>query len=494
MKTLIRSPYAKLYFAGLIVFVITSYFSLGYHHPDEHFQVLEFANVKMGNSPASDLPWEYQAKIRPAIQPLMALVVIRSLNFVGMRDPFTEAFILRLITALLAWFIICRMDEYLIRNFKTVTAKRLFILMSLFLWFVPYIFVRFSSETMAGIALLYGVFFLLRQFNASERKRAIDLWAAGFCFGLSFFFRFQMGFAILGVGVWLLFIHRINWKAWLALIGTALAGVALCICIDYWFYQEWVLTPVRYFEVNILQNKAADWGVQPWWYYLSIFSMKAVPPVSVVLLLLFLTGIYRKWSGVFVFIIVPFLFVHFLLGHKEIRFLFPVAYPFLYLAAVGSDYLIEHVKPNKLWRYGYVLLIAINSLLLMYVMFAPAETTIKAYKQVYWYAHGNPAEVLCVKKDLYKLAGLEVNFYKPIDIEVQTFDSLEAIGQYLERVHPESALIYLRKPIPDPRFNGYTAQLYSSMLPGWLLKFNLNHWQNRAAIWSIYQLKKMKCQ
>ncbi|QEH39720.1 hypothetical protein [Chitinophaga sp. XS-30] len=66
-----------LLFASL-TYLITACFSTGYFHPDEHFQLLEFANFKMGNISGYELPWEYATEIRPTFQPWFAYLVMKS--------------------------------------------------------------------------------------------------------------------------------------------------------------------------------------------------------------------------------------------------------------------------------------------------------------------------------------------------------------------------------------------------------------------------------
>ena len=67
MKALFNSPYKNIFILSLFVYLITAFFSVGYYHPDEHFQLLELCNYKLGNSPASDLAWEFNERIRPGI-------------------------------------------------------------------------------------------------------------------------------------------------------------------------------------------------------------------------------------------------------------------------------------------------------------------------------------------------------------------------------------------------------------------------------------------
>src|ERR1044072_8735709 len=97
-------PYRKWLLIALIVQIITAYFSVGFHQLDEHFQILEFANYKLGFSPSSDLPWEFRAQCRPGLQPFIAFCFAKSLLFLDIYNPFLLAFLLRLLMGLLSFW------------------------------------------------------------------------------------------------------------------------------------------------------------------------------------------------------------------------------------------------------------------------------------------------------------------------------------------------------------------------------------------------------
>src|ERR1700757_84805 len=88
MKTIFQSAYSKYFIWGLLINIVAAWFSVGYHHPDEHFQILEVCNYKLENSPVTDLPWEFAAKIRPGLQPFIAYCFITVFNAVGINSPF----------------------------------------------------------------------------------------------------------------------------------------------------------------------------------------------------------------------------------------------------------------------------------------------------------------------------------------------------------------------------------------------------------------------
>ncbi len=491
MSSFVQSRYRIFGISSLIVFFITAIFSEGYYHPDEHFQILEFANYKIGKTPAADLPWEFNERIRPALQPFLAYCTFKGLNSIGITSPFTATFVLRLFAALLSWIVICKIASFLIKDFSTEQGRKFFLFLSLFLWFVPSLSVRFSSENLSAITLTAAIYLLLQIKKDSKRK----FWfpsAAGALLGLSFFFRFQIGFAIAGLVLWLFFIYKLHWKQWLFLIATGLAVAAVCLYIDYWFYGEFVLTPVNYFSANIVQNKAANWGTSPWWYYFHLFFLQVVPPLSIALLILLIAGIFKKQKAVFTWILVPFLLAHFAVGHKELRFLFPMIFSFVYLAATAYDYYISKHGIKKWTRVATIIALVINIPLLILKTFTPAQEVAPYYKFLYNYAESQNATLLSVEKSPYDILNLKIHFYKASGLTPVVLKDTAAIDLYLQQNRPASILYFERNLTTTQTFEGYQANKIYSVVPDWILHFNFNNWIGRSRIWSIYELKRIK--
>ena len=88
----------------------------------------------------------------------------------------------------------------------------------------------------------------------------------GMTAGLTFAVRFQMGFALLGYGIWLLVFHRRR-KLYAGMVPGVLVVLALGMLTDRWLYGEWTLTPVNYLRENILNENMLKFGTSPWWYY-----------------------------------------------------------------------------------------------------------------------------------------------------------------------------------------------------------------------------------
>ena len=99
MKEILKSKYSRFLLAGLVLNILCAWFSAGFHHADEHFQILEFSNYKMGYTPEIYMPWEFKQKMRAAFLPGIGYVIGEAMtNWCRLYNPFILAFLLRLLT------------------------------------------------------------------------------------------------------------------------------------------------------------------------------------------------------------------------------------------------------------------------------------------------------------------------------------------------------------------------------------------------------------
>ena len=230
------SPYRKWLILGLCLQVIAAWYSLGYNQPDEHFQVLEYSNYKMGYSPASDLPWEFSEKCRSAIQPFIACCIFKPLHAMGLFNPFAAVFLLRLLMGIFTWVVTCRILVLLLPEFTTERGKQIYVWCSFFLWFVPYLGVRFSSEHLAGLLFFLALSLFLKERRNPGPSHRYNIAAAGLLLGFALFLRVQLAFAFAGLGIWMLFINKWQWRDWVILACFFLMGCGGSVLIDHWFW------------------------------------------------------------------------------------------------------------------------------------------------------------------------------------------------------------------------------------------------------------------
>ena len=93
----------------------------------------------------------------------------------------------------------------------------------------------------------------------------------------------------------------------------------------------------------------------------------------------------------------------------------------------------------------------------------------------------------------YKLVGTQLmHFYRSPNIEEIVFKTSEQVKNYLETNNTQSILCLSKKKISNEISNGYTVTRIYCVYPVWMLKININNWQDRSQIWSIYKIEKNK--
>jgi phosphatidylinositol glycan class B len=329
-------------------------------HPDEHFQVLEFAWARAGLAPLSDLPWEYAARIRPTLQPTMALVVLRGLRAVGIESPFTWVVLLRLGTLLVAFGALLRVAVVTAPMLPTVGARRVAWLAALGAWFAPMLLSRFTSENVAGALLALAA----AETVAGTAAAANGRWRllAGVCAGAAIALRYQMAFPVMALGGWLLW--RGEWGQARRLAAGAVVMVLLSLACDWWFYGAPTVTPWHYFRVNIVEGVASTFGTSPWWAYVLWAPLWTAPPVGLLLVAAVLAGLAAAPRSAWSWTVLGYLLPHSLLAHKELRFLFPLLYLVPPVAAAGWAALPQWSRSRRLVAIAVAQNLVLGALLL----------------------------------------------------------------------------------------------------------------------------------
>ena len=477
MIEILKSPYKNIFCVSFIVYLVTAYYSIGFYHPDEHFQILEFCNYKLGLSPLADLPWEFNEHIRPALQPTIAAIMIKAFNLFNIHNQFTYALIFRLLCALLSWFVFCKLSLLVIREYLTDIGKRIFVFMSLLLGFVPYISVRFSSENLAAITFLGALYFIIKSGDDNKNTRAFNFIIPGILLGLSFFFRFQMAFAIVGLGLWLIIIKKTQRNYIITLLISGILIMTLCVYIDYWFYGHFELTPLNYFKANVIENKAAYWGVSPWWYYFNEFIHLSFPVFTILLLIFFFIGIFQKRMNIFVWCLVPFLLAHCSAGHKEIRFLFPIVFIFIYLITTGIDFIIKSFKLMKFAKYLYIFIIILNIHPLFAKMFTPSNNDLYFYRFLYEKSPKAPIALISHDKGAFGFCGLKINFYNNPNIIIISNSDEKEFWSYLNTNKSDTVYVFENNYSNVKSYPGYKNECVCSIYPKWVQWSILNKWE-----------------
>jgi phosphatidylinositol glycan class B len=433
---------------ALIWYAITAYFSVGYYHADEHYQIIEFAGSIDGSNTEQELAWEYGAKIRPALQPVICNLVFKGCELFSITDPHSKAFVLRLITGLFAVLAIYYFTDSCKAQIHE-KYRKLFLVLSYFVWFLPFINVRFSSETWSGLFLLLSLGIILR--DKTGIKSFITL---GILLGLGFLFRFQVAFAILGILLWLIIVKKVSLPKIAAITASGLLIVILGIVIDSWFYGNLTVTLLNYFKVNLIEGKAAEFGTSPWYHYLFYVFRYSFFPFGILIILSFLLLVFKRFNHLIVWATLLFIVGHSVISHKELRFLFPLVNLVPVIIILGIQELPSPAKNNTLRKSVIgtsILLLALNVLLLFVASVKPAGVSrVRMMQKIEELTDEKPCTLYFVQgSNPYAPWDITTNFYDHSNLEFQELDPLKP-AEFVKEEGKRNILVVEMQDANDP--------------------------------------------
>jgi len=477
---------------GMPIYLFAAVYSTGYFHPDEHYQIIEFANFKLGKTPYNDLAWEYGEQIRPSFQVWLVYLFFKFMGLFNIEDPYMITSVLRMVTGV---FALAVTYLFVITSMKRISVpfRKVYVCISLLLWFVPFLSVRFSSENISGLFFVSSI----ALFQYERATKSLKYVFIGILQGLAFICRFQCLVMSAGFFIWLLFVHRAGVRQLLFLITGGVSVLLLGIILDLWFYGETVFTFYNYFNTNILQDVASDFGTRPWYFYLQEIALQPFFLIGS-LILLSLAGIFLKdRKNLLLYCTVPFLIVHSIIPHKELRFIFPLI-PFVPIVITKlfeitwSIPVINKFLADKryLWLGPAIVLIIINLLLLTCVSVRSAGNS---SKQITEFIHNNyygKPVILYTQMGTNPYTpylGLKEDFYIEKNIRFKYLDEME--GDSTGRGGKNIILLCLQ---PDElpkeiRKSNSIYQLELISIPEWMNKGELFFFNRKQKAYILYR-------
>jgi phosphatidylinositol glycan class B len=493
-----RAVFRRWALIALALHLIAAVFTEGWYAFDEHWQVIEFASKILGRARADELAWEYAARIRPSLQPFIYAGIERIFLSVGINNPFKLAAAFRIASSLAAWSATVFAAAAAARWFPASPARRWVMPALTIAWFVPYLHARTSSENASETAFV--VAFALLTLHVPEtddraetpRLSTMTALAIGLFFGLACEFRYQVGFMIAGACLWCVLVARLPVRT-LALIATGLlTSVAVGTIADRLFYGVWTVAPANYFQINVLEHKASSFGTAPWWAYFPLMVERIGPPLSVV----FVAGVFWQWvrrpNALATWCMVPFLVVHMALGHKEFRFLYPLATLSVLLVVRSASDMIERWPSfsRGLARARWARILAVVILtedlgLLAIASVRPSQAAMPLYHRLYELGE-KPVTLLYRDEQPYRYVDLDLRFYKPPEL---TLTPVASYAEVEDRARRGDAWFVLRG-FDLPAEAGALAQectVTARSMPPWVKSVDVNHWVERTPVWTLFR-------
>lgn len=397
---------------------------VGYYHPDEHYQILEFATLKIpfSSSSVNDLPWEFGEKIRSSLQPYIVVALAKILFFFNIYSPFTTVVILQLFASICGWWINVMLQSKVASTLKKSSSRIVLALLVQSMYLFPLFQSRFSSESLSCSLFIIALLLTQHEFKGKSSEH-LKYFVVGLILGFSFLFRYQIAFAILALMFWKMISDGISTRNLsLALMGFTV--ILICgVCLDRLYYGEWVFTPWRYFKVNIIDDKASSFGVSPPWEYLTYILKYLIIPFSILFIAAIIYLILTQLENIYLIIFLVFLTGHSLVSHKEMRFLFPVLAFIPVILAITLDSINLKGKSSWILPIVFVPYLILN-LSICISMLEPLNPNIKLYKfiyETYGVSKYKNVELIFLNKNPYAAVMSEksINFYKPINLRTR---------------------------------------------------------------------------
>jgi phosphatidylinositol glycan class B len=411
---------------GVVTHVVAAMCSLGWLQFDEHFQILEYLTVKLRGAPPQP---GFELGMRSFVQIAPLYAIARGFEAVFGASPIALERVYRLLAAAGGLAVSAGLARRLAAEVEDRFARRAGVLALLAFW--PFVFThaRISAECVGSTLFWGGVLVLLeapapepprpgapRRHPAADRPSADvrRLVVGGLLLGLACAARLQLGFALAGLGAWLLLVARARGARVAALALGFAGGELVGFVADRWGYGAFTLTPWNYFRENILHGMAQSFGVEPPWWYVPEAALALGGPFGALAVLGVLWFWARRVRHVVALPTVTFVLGHCLIAHKELRFLIPAlpAVPFALAHALDEATRANKPKSALALRgvalaYGAAALVAL-----------PAMTLRPASLPLYYYAYVDAHfrggyEVYYDRRAPMSLGPFEVYYYRP---------------------------------------------------------------------------------
>tara|TARA_B110000438_G_scaffold294368_1_gene335672 strand:+ start:2884 stop:4389 length:1506 start_codon:yes stop_codon:yes gene_type:complete len=424
LNTLKNNPLLKFYiFVGLILHFISIYFSVGFYKDDEHFQILEpvaywlgLNDILIEGSGGQYWEWELHHKIRPWLQVNIFYYIIILFKHLGIQNPFDWTLLIRFFVSILGYLSIIYMFVSIKKDFFKKDTHFTYLLFFSF-WFYPFLHSRTSSENLGITVFTFAFCFLYTRVKKKDFNiNILTFLIFSLILGFSLVIRFNLIFTVLPFCLWI-FLFRFNFKKILIGIFGILSALGIGLIVDHMSWSNispgiaFDYTWLNYYDVVITRGWHNSYGVHPWWFFFTQTIIELAPLLSIFFVFSILLYWFKNPISVYTWITLFPVFVLSFIGHKEIRFLFPI-YIF---APLFICFLFEKFEKIKFLNFLKGVVIFSNLIFLFITLFTPANIKIDLYK--YLFENYNQVESIYyvgndpLTDNPYLINGMEPFFY-----------------------------------------------------------------------------------
>lgn len=505
MPVLRRTDLLLAFIASLFIYTVTAVFSVGFELIGEHYQIIEFAQYKLGLHPEIAGDALFTAQSQSGLQPLLAWLHLKACTLSGIHNPFTQLIILRLLMGFGCLLAMLLGLKVFLPSVKEQSLRVYLVVLSPLIWFMPYISVRFSQETFSGCLFMLGFAMVMlgRVVEGRSRLNKIPIIIPGILMGLavdSYVFVFFMFVAFLA---WLLLYGEEEWRKMLTLVLGALLGQAIGLAASYWLYGELCYPPWnRMVEYYTLASSGSV--IRPFYEVFLEILTEGGYIVGVITVICIFNFWIRHPKNPVTFLTLPYIIACAFLPEQEISTYFPLTFFVPYMIMyTGQDYLIvteKYIGPKfsiKTFNLQAILFIICNSVFIFLFAFKPADPDTAAIKFIdSQYRADNLIVLYANSSNPYQTSGAQPlckKFYIPQKLEIYPVKNQEDIEAHFSR-KDKLILLCIRKPQLNAGFpvqREHFVKVFESM-PKEYFFLTGNQWEKEYEAISIYQFRSCR--
>jgi len=364
-------PLRSILIIGLLLRLISVFFSIGYAFTDDHYFVIEEAQFWM-DADFGKLPWwkpfitEKDRLPHSLFYTSIHYVLFQFWRILGLENPEIKMIFVRLIHAVYSLLIVW----YGFKIARIFSNTKLAIQVAWFLaalWVFPILSVRNLVEFVSIPPLMAMLYLLIRK----ETPKNKELIYAGLLAGIAFSLRFQTVFISFAFGLLSIYYHSLKRASFIG-VGFFICVLLLQGGIDYLFWGIPFHELAGYFQYNLEHSNEYPNG--PWYNYILLMIGLVLVPIG-----LFMTYGLVKNAKKYIWFTLPillFLIFHSSFPNKQERFILPII-PFFILGGWLSwkdeyNATRENSKLRKIHKNGLIFFAILNTILLIIV--SPAST------------------------------------------------------------------------------------------------------------------------
>ena len=380
---------------AIIFHISASYFSIGWYGADEQSCILEYLNNKNGFE-SNRCFYNYSnedlisvQKIRSWFQPFIYFLVSKFTYPLHNFDGFKLSIILKIFSSIIGFYSIVFFYNNTKKNFDHNFTQNTYFILTFLFWFYPFLHARTSQENLSISFLFFslGLYFQIK--NYFNIKKYFLL---GILFSITFVFRYNLGIILFFIIIWdLLYSKKTIIEKLLCYVIIFFSGLLILfieIFINAWGYEKVINNLTDIFELAIPLNFLIYGNVNPnmsqepfYWYFVKIFT-DFLPPTSILILVSILFVWLRKPNSLITFATLPFFLIHTFIGHKELRYIFPILALSPYFISIFFDNINYIISNKRYLKKIFFFFLIINFISLIYVSFSSQKNQLNVLKKI----------------------------------------------------------------------------------------------------------------